>query len=234
MAVWAPLTLTDGGSQRETLVFVPELRGAFTLDLGLTNRFNGVIAGQRFELPPLGFDLGLGWRHYLDPWGRFSLGANLGVGLAGSGDPARPSVVHPRVATLFRFRGFDDAFDSFTLGLFADVGPMVLRGASSLPPADFPTIRPETTGVAASFGLETGPGMLASQAPYIFGEACARVGVEVVELGGFTVWSIVAGVRVGLDWARPDPDRSADGAAEWRVPGAGDWRGLPAPAPYPN
>lgn len=217
----APLSLSPGGEQHVRMLFVPELSGAFDLNLGFRQRFDGILEGRDLNLPPLAIDLGLGYRRYIDPWGRLSLGGDLGVGLGPTQAEGQASTVHPRLELQLRARGFNDDFQSFALGLYAEAGPLVLRGDAVAPPPDFPELSGRGTGVQAGFGLETGPGLLASLAPYLFAEASGRLGVEIVSLGGFEVWSVVAGIRLGLEWAQLSGAGGGDGAAEWRRPAGG-------------
>ena len=200
----APLQLSNSGEQRQTIFFVPELRGAFTLDLVLENRFGNLIDPYSFDWQPLGGAVALGWRHYLDGWGQTSIGANLGMGFEpGGGDESVPSIYHPRVGVSVRLRGLSPDFMSFTLGLYGEVGPLFIDGGA--PPRDFPELDGESTGLGWAVGLETGPGMLTYLSPYIFGELTGRLGLEVVRVGGIDVRQVIAGVRLGFDWAMLKP-----------------------------
>lgn len=204
----APFELADGGGQRQVMYFVPELLGAATLDLQLTNRFDGLVDGYDLGLPAVGGDFAVGWRHYLDPWGQAALGVNVGFGFqSDSDDPRRPSVYHPRVGLSGRLRGLSEDFLSFTLGLYVEAGPVLLDGG--LPPPDFPDLAGASSGGAWAVGIETGPGKLFWLSPYIFGEVTARIGLESVRIGGVTVNSLTAGLRLGLDWALLDSTPSA-------------------------
>lgn len=201
----APLDV-NGGGQRQVVYFVPELLGAFALDLSLTNRFDGFVEGYDLGLPALGGDLGVGWRHYLDPWGQAAVGLTLGLGFQHASDDRKPEVLHPRLGVSGRLRGLSPEFLSFTLGLYAEVGPVFLDGGR--PPADFPQLAGESRGLAWSVGVETGPGKLFSLAPYVFGEVVARIGLETVQIGGVEVHSLMGGLRLGFDWAVLDPSPS--------------------------
>lgn len=201
-AVAAPLDF-DAGGQRQVVYLVPELLGGFALDLSLTNRFDGVVEGYDLGLPALGGDLGVGWRHYLDPWGQAALGLTLGLGFQHTADDRKPEVLHPRLELSGRLRGFSPEFLSFSLGVYAEVGPVFLDGGR--PPPDFPQLAGESRGLAWSVGVETGPGKLFSLAPYVFGEVVARIGLESVRVGGVEVHSLMGGLRLGFDWAVMDP-----------------------------
>ena len=205
-ATAAPFELNDGGGQRQVLYFVPELLGAATLDLALTNRFDGFVDGYALGLPEVGGDVALGWRHYLDPWGQASLGLNVGLAFQVARDERRPTVYHPRLGFGGRLRGLSEEFMSFALGVYAEAGPVLLEGG--LPPPDFPELAGEASGLAWSVGIETGPGRLFFLSPYVFGELTARIGLESVLVGGVSVQSLTGGLRLGFDWAVLDPTPS--------------------------
>jgi hypothetical protein len=166
------------------------------------------VDGYDLGWPELGFEVAAGWRHYLDPWGQAALGLNLGYALQPAGDPGTPTVHHPRLQLTGRIRGFSQTFSSFSLGVFADVGPVFLSGGRA--PADFPALAGASTGLSWSVGVETGPGKLVGLGPYVFGELTARIGLEVAEVGGVQVRSVMAGLRLGVDWAFVDPNPAAE------------------------
>jgi hypothetical protein len=196
--------------ERAVVWFVPELLGAVSLDLAAGQRFEGVVDTYDLGWPPLGFEVAGGWRHYLDPWGQAALGLNLGYAVQASGDAESPTVHHPRLQLTGRIRGFSETFTGFSLGVYADVGPVFLSGG--LAPEDFPALAGESTGLAWSVGVETGPAKLVGMGPYVFGEIAARIGLEVVDLAGVQVRSVTAGLRLGFDWAFVDVDGSPPAA----------------------
>lgn len=188
------------------MYFVPELLGAVTFDATLTNRFDGLVDGYDFGLPPLGGDFAMGWRQYLEGWGQAALGANLGLGFQASGDDREPLVLHPRVELTGRLRGLSPEFFSFGIGVYAQVGPVYLDGGQ--PPDEFPELAGASSGWSWAVGVETGPGKLVNLAPYVFGELSARIGFEVIRLRGLEVHTVTGGLRLGFDWAFLDPTPS--------------------------
>jgi hypothetical protein len=184
------------------MYFIPELVGALTLDAALTSRFDGLIDGYDLGLPATGGDVALGWRHYLDPWGRGSLGVNLGLAFQPGGG-REPGVYQPRLGVTGRVRGLGENLFTGALGIYAELGPVLLDGG--LPPTDFPELAGKSTGFAWSVGAETSIGRLVHLSPYVFGDVSARIGVEAMRVGGISVTSFVAGLRLGFDWAFLDP-----------------------------
>ena len=177
--------------------------GAPTLDVALTSRMPGVISGVDLGLPTLGGDVALGWRQYLEPWGQAALGLNLGLGWQSASDARRPFVYHPRLGVTARIRGLNEGFFSAEIGLYGEVGPLLLDGGQA--PADLPELAGVDRGLSWSMGVETGPGALVHLAPAVFAEVSARLGVEFVRLGGLETQSVTAGLRVGLEWGVLDP-----------------------------
>lgn len=194
--------------ERAVIYFVPQLLGALSFDLAAGQRFDGLVDTYDLGWPSTAFEVAAGWRHYLDPWGQAALGLNLGYAFQPSGDADAPTVHHPRLQLTGRIRGFSETFTGFSMGAFADIGPVFLSGGRA--PADFPALAGESTGLSWSVGVETGPGKLVGMGPYVFGEITARIGLEVADVGGIQTRSVVAGLRLGFDWAFLDPEPPGD------------------------
>ena len=180
-----------GAGAHQTVFFVPQLSGAVTFDVGAQGRIDGFLQEDTHGLPTDSMRLHLGYLHYLEPHGRWAVGGYLGGGFSlPDTNPDAPTVGYFDVGTTLRWRGISDDFVHWTVGLFAEAGPLHLSGS-------------ELDGLAFHWaaGLENGPGYLFHLSPYVFGELLARVGVESIYIDGRRVTAVTAGLRLVFDFA---------------------------------
>ncbi len=186
------------GERHARAFFVPPFWGAFTLDVGLDGRFDGVVQETDHNLPEQSLRVGAGYLYYLDGHGTWSLGPYLSSGLA-FGDEARAPTASVDLGLRLRRRSLNATYQFISLGAWVEGGSMVVGqpGPCSSDPQCTPS--PSSRGWRVAAGLETGPGLLLFLDPYIFGELVARVGVETVYLDG-RVTALTAGLRMAFDF----------------------------------
>lgn len=174
------------------MFFVPELRGAITVDVTYEGRFEAVLTDDSHGLPPGAVRLHAGYLHYLDGHGRAAVGGYVGGGASVGEDP-----VYSRAdaGALVRLRGIGDDFFHVSLAAFAEGGLLSSRARA----AECETC--DALGTRLASGLEVGGGVLWYLAPYVFGEYAARLGVETTRLDGRSVWALYASMRLAFDFA---------------------------------
>lgn len=173
--------------------FVPELRGAVTVDVTVEGRLDGVLDARRHGLPSESLRLHAGYLHYLDGHGALAVGGYLGGG-AGLSDG--PSSTRADVGATLRLRGISADFYHVTLAAFVEGGLL-----ASPERAEACEETCEALGTRYAGGLEMGGGVLWYLSPYIFGEYVARVGVESLRFDGRSVPTLFASMRVVFDFA---------------------------------
>ena len=199
---------SNGAGQRATLLWVPALWGAVTLDAGLCGRFPRLLAQPAHDLPTQLFQANVGYLHYLDGHGRGAVGGYVGAAFSLPEDLPGPRITRVDFGAAARLRGISPDFFHFTLAGFAEVGLLVVQDRPVDPLGG--AVPADAAGVRWAAGVETGPGLLYHLDPFLFAEVVGRLGVEAVHLEGLTTWSIIGGLRVVFDFTvrgrPPEPD----------------------------
>lgn len=167
LGLWAQ-TAPATPYEAESIAWVPELGGAWTLAVGMEGRFRGVQAPGESLWPTRGLRLDAGYLRYFTPHGTIAAGPTLSVARS------LPDVLHTDLTYthlsaggLLRLRAHDDRFATVSAGVHVDGGPVFTprglgwRGAAS----------------AEVLGL----GLLWYLSPHLFGELVPWMGVEVLK-----------------------------------------------------
>ncbi|MCB9538164.1 MAG: hypothetical protein H6704_18060 [Myxococcales bacterium] len=201
-----------------TLLWVPALWGAVTVEFGVEGRYPGMLGDERLTLPTELLKGGVGYLYYVDGHGRLGLGGYVvaAFSLAGDGGGERLTRVDFGLAARRRFISHD--FFHLTLGAFTEVGPVVLQDRPVDPEGG--VVPEDASGVRWAAGVETGPGLLYHLDPFLFAEVVARFGVEAVNLEGITEWTVIGALRVVFDFTLRGRDDDADRHLDpWTTPG---------------
>lgn len=207
LALTAPAQAQQGAgvgaltAEQQTLLFVPPLDGALTLGAGLQSR----ALSEELVYGPEGMaELMLGGRLYLDEVGAVALGAHVRGALTlpqAQASPLaarRPDYWGVDAGLHLQLRGMSEDFIFGLVGVLVEVGALGHDGDAlpqdPLAPAPGP-------GLRAYAGLEGGFGFLGWLDPYIYAESGVRLGVERVQLGGATLWSLHFAWEARLDFA---------------------------------
>lgn len=198
MARWIACLLLLGSARAdveftESLAWVPQLGGAWTLSLGMEGRFAGVQAPGENPWPTRGARVDLGYLRYLTPHGGAAVGPTLSAGY-GLPDVLHPDAryAHVSVGGLIRLRGHDDRFVTASVGLHLEAGPL------------FST---EGTGLRAAASAEIlGIGLLWYLSPHLFGELVPWLGVESLTAGERQDLFLGGGLRLRIDFTHRRAD----------------------------
>lgn len=181
----------------ETLLWVPRLTGAWTLDVGADSRLQPLGDGTEPPLPEANLALHVGYLDYLDGHGRLAWGGYLGGAFSLESDqqPRPADSLRLDLGLWIRARALSPDFVHGALGLFVEGGPLFL-GEPLGPIGDQSDLAWRVAG-----GVEMGFGLLWYLSPYLFGEALFRVGAEATRVGGATHTTWIAGLRLNFEWA---------------------------------
>ncbi len=201
-----------------TLLWVPALWGAVTVELGVEGRFPGVLGGEGLALPTELLKGGVGYLHYVDGHGRLGLGGYVVAAFSLPGDAGGERLTRLDVGLAARRRFISHDFFHLTLGVFTELGPVVLQDRPVDPEGG--VVPEDASGVRWAAGVETGPGLLYHLDPFLFAEVVARLGVEAVHLEGVTEWTVIGALRVVFDFTLRGRDDDADRDGDpWTAPG---------------
>lgn len=194
-----PLGL-GGPDMAAQLLFVPELAGAVTADIGYEGRLDGIVDATRAAIPETALRLGVGYLHYLDASGAAAVGGYVSgaVGVV-KGAADWPDSVRFDLGASYRRRFITPDYFHWTLAAFGEVGVLHTYQADAAPAvaADAPL----ATAVRWALGVEVGPGLLFHLDPYVFGEFVARLGVERTAFADLEYTALFAAFRFNFDFA---------------------------------
>ncbi|MEO1267701.1 MAG: hypothetical protein AAFX99_06360 [Myxococcota bacterium] len=189
-------------TETEPYYFVPSLAGALGLAGGIRARRVTHINGGS-QIPPLDATARLGYRTYIDDWSRVLASAWLEGTTsinttAGQGRLSSLSLVFDG-----QLRGLNSQFLGVLLNTTLQIGPAFWSPPSVTPNSTLTQADPlgeSQVGWRAEASLAIGFGMMTSFNPYTFAESPIRFGVEWVNLGGGTSWTVITlGFEVCLD-----------------------------------
>lgn len=187
--------LAQEGAERERLLRVPHLTGAWTFDVGGETRFPSVLDEPEPSIPEEWLRLHVGYLHYLDGHGRVAWGGYLGGGFSLGSDqvPVPNDATRLDLGLALRLRSISHDFVHATVRVFAEVGVQFAE----------PVLGRVDDDLAVRFagGLETGVGLLWLLDPYVFGETLFRVGVETIDYADQRYTAVFGGLRLQFDWA---------------------------------
>lgn len=189
----------DDFGEQERLFFVPRLGGALSVDASVAYRFQ---LGNDDALPPTSVGGTVGYRHFFDWHGRLSLRGYGALRYGGLGSAAIEGTMWQYGGGLsLHARGYTDSWAFGGIGLYAE-----FLATHWSPPSAALNASPESQlGYQASFGLESDFGQLITVDPYVFAESSALFGLNYIDVGPWSSWSIDARWVVRFDWAwRPD------------------------------
>lgn len=189
-----------GSDVERTIFFVPRLGGALSVDASVAYRFR---IGNDDGLPSSTIGGSIGYRHFFDWHGKLSLRSYGSFRYGGLGSAAIDGEVWQFGGGLsLHARGYSDRWAFGGIGVFTEV-----LGTTWQPPTGTSLTRDSESGWQWSGGLETDFGQLIFADPYLFAESSALFGLNYIDVGPWTSWSIDARWVVRFDWAwRPSVD----------------------------
>ncbi|MGK0358979.1 MAG: hypothetical protein ACI9U2_001274 [Bradymonadia bacterium] len=177
----------------DSIAWVPELGGAWTLAVGLEGRHRGIQSPGDSLWPTRGLRLDAGYLRYFTPHGTIAAGPTVAIARS------LPDVLHTdltythvSVGGVVRLRANDARFTTISAGLHVDGGPVFAS---------------QGLGWRAALSAEVlGVGLLWHLSPHLFGEIVPWLGVEVLK-GERREMFLGGGLRLRIDFAhrRGDP-----------------------------
>ncbi|MBU0553905.1 hypothetical protein KKF91_06990 [Myxococcota bacterium] len=191
------LSHAQESTQGLKLYFVPELRGAYTLDLGLDAHLK-----DRLPLSTRHLTARVGYLHYLRGHGEGAVGLYLsgGLGLEGA-EAARADTYRLGGGLKLRARFMNAAFQHISYGLFAEGEALFLSDRPETQ-VGYQVERPAANGHRLAAGLTFGPGALIGLGPFVWGELGSRLGYERVQIGAARSDAFYLSLSFDFDWGR--------------------------------
>lgn len=155
-------------AQVDSIAWVPELGGAWTLAVGMEGRYRGMQIPGESLWPTRGLRLDAGYLRYVTPHGTIAAGPTLSIARS-LPDPLHDDLTytHISVGGMVRLRAHDARFTTVSAGLHLDGGPVLTS---------------QGVGWRGALSAEVlGIGLLWHLSPHLFGEFVPWVGVEVLK-----------------------------------------------------
>lgn len=183
----------DSGA-REVQFFVPRLGGAVSLDASVAYRFH---IGNEDPLPVNTFGGALGYRHFFDWHGKLSLRGWGALRYGPLNTSVNGDVWQYGGGLSLHARDYTKRWGFGGVGVYTEL----LATAWNQPQVGLGSEPERLRGYQASAGLEADFGQLLFADPYLFAESSALFGINYINVGPWSSWSIDARWVLRFDWA---------------------------------